>query len=467
VPLVVFVGIWSLTTHGKFSVTGDEPHYLLMSESLRSDGDLDLTDEYADGSSGRIGHPGLAVDGHARPDRSGQLRSIHEPGLPILLMPVYAMAQNAAQAVSQDTLRRFRMSPGLFAYALVSLFQLALTCLGLSFVLDTAKRLSSPGIGAATTLTAGLAPPVLSTGFLVFPEVPAFTVVAFLLWTCWGAGRWRAWASLAAAAALGMLPWMHRKFTLLAAGLLLCMLWQRTKGQSWTRRRTLELAVFALPMLAFYLTSVVWWGTLSGPTALDGWPFSWHAAESGLPGLLFDRENGLFVWAPIYLPMGAAWWLTRRWSWPLIVPCMALYVPSASHDLWWGGFSPAGRFLMPIVPCLACVLAASLERIFLRRFAIGLVALQCVISAIAWQWPRALWPRGDGHNRLLESLPLFGMTAEGILPSFRAGSAGFVVGALWMCAFACLSALLVVMCRTQQTNDGPTGQKTATESSEV
>ena len=47
VPLGVFLIIWGLTTHGKFSLTGDEPHYLLMAESLRVDGDLDLANDYA------------------------------------------------------------------------------------------------------------------------------------------------------------------------------------------------------------------------------------------------------------------------------------------------------------------------------------------------------------------------------------------------------------------------------------
>ena len=39
--VVIVLFIWTLTTHGKFTVSGDEPHYLIISESLLADGDLD------------------------------------------------------------------------------------------------------------------------------------------------------------------------------------------------------------------------------------------------------------------------------------------------------------------------------------------------------------------------------------------------------------------------------------------
>ena len=58
---LVFIVIWGMTTHGKYSVTGDEPHYLIVSESLWSDGDFDLRDEYRSGISGVFGHDDLAM----------------------------------------------------------------------------------------------------------------------------------------------------------------------------------------------------------------------------------------------------------------------------------------------------------------------------------------------------------------------------------------------------------------------
>jgi hypothetical protein len=49
VPVAFFVVVWTLTTHGKFSNSGDEPHYLMVAESLVSDGDLDIAGVVEDG----------------------------------------------------------------------------------------------------------------------------------------------------------------------------------------------------------------------------------------------------------------------------------------------------------------------------------------------------------------------------------------------------------------------------------
>src|SRR6266850_2279275 len=68
----VFVAIWGLTTHGKYSASGDEPHYLLVSRSLVADRDLDLANNYAANDGRLVGHDGLVAGPHARPARGGR-----------------------------------------------------------------------------------------------------------------------------------------------------------------------------------------------------------------------------------------------------------------------------------------------------------------------------------------------------------------------------------------------------------
>src|SRR5918992_2385824 len=72
------------------SITGDEPFYLLTTQSLIQDGDLDLTNQYA-ARSYRVffDHP----DGLWRqsvPNGRGELLSPHEPALSVLLVPGFA-----------------------------------------------------------------------------------------------------------------------------------------------------------------------------------------------------------------------------------------------------------------------------------------------------------------------------------------------------------------------------------------
>src|SRR5204862_4243008 len=88
----VFIAIWGLTTNGKYSASGDEPHYLLVSLSLAADRDLDLENNYAANDGRLIGHDQLTAGPHARRARDGRLLSTHDIGLPILLTPVYAIA---------------------------------------------------------------------------------------------------------------------------------------------------------------------------------------------------------------------------------------------------------------------------------------------------------------------------------------------------------------------------------------
>ena len=68
---------------------GDEPHYLTMAQSLWSDGDLDLTDEFAGAEYARY-YAGT-LSGHISENSPpGRLYSIHSPGLAFLILPAYA-----------------------------------------------------------------------------------------------------------------------------------------------------------------------------------------------------------------------------------------------------------------------------------------------------------------------------------------------------------------------------------------
>jgi len=421
VPALAFLVIWGLTTHGKFSNTGDEPHYLVMAESLRADGDLDLANNYAPPSAPSVGDA-PANDGHARPDRSGALRSVHEPGLAVLVLPIYAVAVRVAEAIPPARLASWRMGPGLLTYAITSLFMLALSCAALALLTATLARELPIAHARVAVWLAAFSPPLLANTFLIFPEVPALLVTCLTLWAARGPGRSRGWSLAVASAALGLLPWLHRKFILFAVGLLFVLYWERRREPGDSRVRRVEAMVaFTVPVVAFLAWSWLRWGSPLGPLAMDGAPFTLRTFLSGAPGLLIDRENGLLIWAPIYLAALVAWWHTGARNWTLAIPAALLFVPSAAHDLWWGGFAPAARFLVPLVPFLVVALASQLARPLYARAVALLCVPQLVISAIGWQRPRALWPRGDGHNRVLDAVPGIGPAIQDLLPGFRTG----------------------------------------------
>jgi hypothetical protein len=453
--LLVFLVIWGLTTHGKYSVTGDEPHYLLVAESLRSDRDLDLANNYDNGDGRLFGHADLERGLHATRDRRGRLAPVHDLGLPLLVLPAYAVAVRAAGFVPEERLRGFRMTRGLFSYSLVSLSLVALSCGALYLAVHAARRRAA-AFGGLVAVAAGLSPPFLSNAFVVFPEVPALAITAFVIWSAVGPGRRHAWTLPLGAAMLGLLPWFHRKFALFACAMLLVLLWTRRGDRaSGKSRLPAALALFGAPAAALVLWSIAQWGSVGGPLMAERAPFSWDTFTRGIVGLFVDREHGLFVWAPVYLLLPAAWWVTRRETAILLAPALLLIVPAAAHDQWWGGFSPVGRFLLPIVPLFVVIVAWALqERSRALRLAFALLLLpQMVISGYAWQHPRVLWPLGDGQNRALAAVP-GGASLNASFPAVRQSG-----DALWgsACVMLVLGANVLLVFGARPPRVSPSG----------
>ncbi len=180
VPVIFFLVAWTLTTHGKYSVTGDEPHYLIVSQSLLSDWDLDLRNNHAEHQEVKFGAAALEPGPHAQVDRGGRLMPVHDIGVPVLLLPVYAAAVTVADWPPEGLLLRFRMSRGLFAYSILSLFLIAVAALAAAITKAALQDQGlSDGLASVVVLTLWLAPPVLSNSFVVFPEVFALLITAY------------------------------------------------------------------------------------------------------------------------------------------------------------------------------------------------------------------------------------------------------------------------------------------------
>jgi hypothetical protein len=99
--LTMFVVVWTLTTHGKYSADGDEPHYLMVTRSLWADHDIDLANNYGANDGRLFGHDPLEAGAHARVDRRQRLSPVHDLGVSIALVPVYAIAEPIAGLMSE------------------------------------------------------------------------------------------------------------------------------------------------------------------------------------------------------------------------------------------------------------------------------------------------------------------------------------------------------------------------------
>lgn len=149
------------------------------------DHDIDVANNYAANDGKLIGHDNLKAGAHARPGRSDRLLPVHDLGVSVALVPVDAAAAPLAQRVSESLLARFRMTPGLFLYSLISLTLLAACSIACGFLTRSLASVTTPRRAALLGLLVGL-PPVLSHSFLIFPEAFGFVVA----WPS-SVGRWK------------------------------------------------------------------------------------------------------------------------------------------------------------------------------------------------------------------------------------------------------------------------------------
>jgi hypothetical protein len=111
----------------------------------------------------------------------------------------------------------------------------------------------------------------------------------------------------------------------------------------------------------------------------------------GLLGLAFDARYGLLPYAPVYLLAVAGLFglgpRASRLRWAL--PAAAVYyVTVAAADNWSGAVCSLGRYVMPIVPFGAALLAVALDRTGSRR---GVVALALTLAGWTALIAVALW----------------------------------------------------------------------------
>ena len=257
VGLAIFLFTWTLTTHGKHSVSGDEPHYLMITHSVLVDHDMDVANNYANNDGRFFGHDGLDMGLHAVPALNGHVRPIHNVGLAVGLVPVYAVARTLAAMPSESILARFRMGRGLFAYSIVSIFLIAVTVHGLlSLGQGLVEVTGNARIAALLMAAAGISPPIVSHSFLVFAEVPALYVTCLAVWISLKApAAADRIALMAVGLALGLLPWTHNKYLVYVPGLLWLIVWKRRELVRFlsTVERTVGLALFVLPQLGLQL----------------------------------------------------------------------------------------------------------------------------------------------------------------------------------------------------------------------
>ena len=386
---------------------GDESFYLLITESIVRDFDLDLANQYADQSRSETRRRDLRPQLGDPIGPNGEQYSRHEPFLPLLLIPGYLVAGLGG------------------ALGTIAFFAALL-------VRSTIRFLEEEGIDEATVRIVfaffAFGPPVLFYAARIWPEVPA----AFLFVESLRGVRHRR-AQRWAPALLG-LALLKLRFVLVAAPLALrAMLRSR-------RIAIVGLVIIALPLLVMRLvsgsaTNVHSIGDLFAPGA--GGPFH------GLFGLILDGAAGIAFQAPFYL---LAIFAVARWrDMPQgfrdgLIAALLYLVFLVPRSEWHGGWSPPLRYIVFLMPVFALGAAALIRleaggrRWFLAVSAIWTIGL--VIHGVAH--PLRLFHIANGESIFGEWLSrMHEADFSRLIPSFiRLNDAAVVASLVFTVAFA-------------------------------
>lgn len=374
---------------------GDEPHYLVITQSLLRDGDLRIENNHRDT------HYLEYFDGVLKPDFmrrgvDGQIYSIHAPGVSALVLPAFAAAGYAGAVATVVAVG---------AVGMAALWWL-------TFVLT-----GSAGAAWMAWSSVAAAAPMLLHACLIYPDpvggVLALAGVGALVALDTGAVGLGGRAWLAIGGALAVLPWLHTRFALIAGGLGLAIvlrLWRRAGD----RRDVLRfLAVPAFSALAWF---AYFWSIYGTPNPAAPYGIRPEGGLSfvpaGVAGLLIDQQFGLLANAPALALAAAGFALLGRERPRLAVELLTIglsyLVTAASYPMWWGGYSAPARFIVVLVPVLALPLAVLWARgpAAIRGAMAALLAVSAAITAALVGHDRGafIFNGRDGYGLLLDWL---------------------------------------------------------------
>jgi hypothetical protein len=363
--LAMLVFAWGIRPLGS---TGDEPHYLLISTSVLRDGDVDLANDYSEDRHLPF-YPGPLTPRHVVLSASGHEYSFHGHGVALLTLPGLALGQVDA----------------------VRLTFVVISALGLTALWAAARAASASACASSVGVVALLcAAPFMAQSSAIYPDGPGAAIVSLALLTTIrlerGMTTSATWLA-ATGAALALLPWLHLRFSLLAAAFGAAVLWLLPRARDRTSNAVIFLAAPIVSATLWFASTWVMFGTFD-PTA----PFrqkasgSLAAAPAGLFGLLADHEYGLLPYAPAFVfAVGGVGALVRRV--PVTATAGLLSVAgtlvTGASFVWWGGTSSPARFVVPVLPVLALCLALWWTRAnaWATTAAAGAIAVGGVVTA--------------------------------------------------------------------------------------
>jgi len=355
----ILIGYFPKTISGFSYITGDEPHYLIMTQSIVNDGDFHLDNNYnldlhKDFYNAPLG--GHYIDIH------GKNYSLHQFGLPIIMAPFYK----------------------LFGYKGVFLGMILFSCFGLVSVYNICEFFSSPRSAFAATFLLGLTVPVgIYLSSQLFPETIAFSLFACLISMVLKLDLKRSkYPFILILIISTILALLHAKFTLLTFGACLFSMIMSLKNGSIKYTFMFWCLIGIISILITYLMlSIMYDGYVLEALYKSSHPAGHESAPSmtlrhvirGVYLNFFEREKGIFWYMPILFVFLNPLYIYSIFRYRLFgrkIQILGVFIANVPYLTAifsffdsLGGWCPPGRYLVPSMSFVAILISLIIDMI--------------------------------------------------------------------------------------------------------
>lgn len=339
-----------------FYTDGDETLYLLQTQSLIKDNDMDIGNNVQNLDNLSY-HPDVSW----RKDWTGKLASVTAS---LLLVPGF-MAGG-------------RFGATLFPNAVGALLVLYLFL----FIFRITRSLQA---AAYASMASAFSVPLGIYSLLLFPEIVGAFIVLFTVYKVFYWDTKNKKELLLIIGAVTFLILLKERYMAVAIAATGLMLFRARKN---ARMLVMTGAVILAGVIIFaYYDRVIWQGIRM--ERLLHWLHLLTLQEKGnifanLLGQLLDQESGLLVYAPVYMFGLLGLISIGKNNWKKVLALVFIIIPYAitvsSFSNWSSAGSPPPRYLVAIIPLLGVLLGiywSNCKRIFLKLLA---------IAAAIWSW---------------------------------------------------------------------------------
>ncbi len=326
IPLIIFSSLSFWLDHKGVELSGDEPHYLMVTQSLVEDHDLSLKNNVEDRSY--LDFIPVEIPAHMI-IHEGKYLSFHMPGLSFLMIPFYIIFNLIGDTVS----------PHLF-------FRLSISIVNAFFplVLFYLMRMFFPGRKiTGIWLLSIVTVPFLFHSVHIFPELPAATLLAGSFLFLYRANPKPGIAGLL----FSLTIWFHVKYyppLVLFAGF---AVWKLLKGSS--KKDLFKFLLYpALSSILLLLFSKEIYGTFN-PSGIfpaeNYWTTSILLKIKVFFAYFIDQRDGLLLYAPtlFFFIFGLK---IKDISWKIPAALLTTYTFFHAVTTVRGAHAPAGRPLI-------------------------------------------------------------------------------------------------------------------------